>query len=1144
MACRVVYTPDKSSIEIDPVTGKHKVFAYNNKPSELYEDILEEELKKPDGSVHTAFEQYMALETPYYQKLFSGFPTDKNGEFIYTDAIKSALKTTAWNKNYAPVDVIATKIKTKRSLEDLANIFKNRVTQFKSKNLNPSKEQDVLTRIEQLIKTMSTATANESLNKLHDYVEIAERTVNSFNNQIEYIRENMENARNLEQDDLLYLLNELSNINHFITSFGVLKDINKIYRTESRKDSVPTEEKTRIQRVLSERDALIEDYVDLAKGLITEMIFRSAEPFNATQAQRGDMSQVLSRKEIRDSLDITVKDIGYASNWLGATVDSGDAITDNVALVVKGQLHEIRNANIEVHNKLRALYASLTGPKNNPVRFNRDRGYITDTEAYEDVKIKDEKGNYQKDYNGEFITEVRKVKRAALTQEFRYDKFSNDRTDHFAALRDDETLDNLQRSKKAAAWINQNVDRIPNIQEVIEEKRKTLSESEYNKWIKRNTKSVSTYARYKSSLVYSQDPETAGRVLIYTNELVQPAQKYKNPKWDKVKDDPYYQALLETYHTANNALPYYKQLKHGILPQILSDVYDAGASVDGPSLKAVMEKKRQLAIGVDPDFDLEYAGNVKALQTITGDKIEQVPIYFTNLIDPKIVSEDLLQSVLTFAEMSNHYKGYSKVEPFVHAVSNVVLGNASLGIKGRQVAEPSSFAGKALKGMMGSLVPKKMESRANEKLANFVNMQFYGHMNKHWDFSYKWKGKDYKIGLDKLMDRVAGYSAATNLVGNFIASTNNVIFGNYSSLVMATAGEYMNWKTWAAAEGEYMLEVPKLIRDTGRITGKSRLSQMIWKFDAIQGNYQSLTGDKLSGDAIKRAADTDSLFIMTHLAEHQIQVTGMIAMMKHKKVKTKDGKEISLYDAYELDKSGHLKLKDGVLFSREEEKQFTNQLHALNKRMHGIYNSFDRSAIQAHWLGRMGMMFRKYIYTGFKSRWNSKTRNFELGDVEQGYYTEALETIYNDLKNLKFNPFQWSGRQKASVLRTLLEIGMMIGLSMAFASIEADDEDDPAMDLAALFIRRFDADIQLYNFVTNPQDMLRIVRSPAVVLSTFENLLKALKYTATGELYQKKTHRYKKGDKKSTKYWRDLMLLDRHFYNVQNPGELLEFYSR
>lgn len=59
-------------------------------------------------------------------------------------------------------------------------------------------------------------------------------------------------------------------------------------------------------------------------------------------------------------------------------------------------------------------------------------------------------------------------------------------------------------------------------------------------------------------------------------------------------------------------------------------------------------------------------------------------------------------------------------------------------------------------------------------------------------------------------------------------------------------------------------------------------------------------------------------------------------------------------------KQGYTK-EDGSAFTRDDIIAFSRKSAAINQRMHGIYNKADRSAVQRLAIGRMGVMFRKWI---------------------------------------------------------------------------------------------------------------------------------------------------------------------------------------
>ena len=66
--------------------------------------------------------------------------------------------------------------------------------------------------------------------------------------------------------------------------------------------------------------------------------------------------------------------------------------------------------------------------------------------------------------------------------------------------------------------------------------------------------------------------------------------------------------------------------------------------------------------------------------------------------------------------------------------------------------------------------------------------------------------------------------------------------------------------------------------------------------------------------------------------------------------------------------------------------QFTNVQNHINQELHGIYNIVDRNVIQQWGLGRLAIMFRKFLVPAINRRFRAKRYNEMASMYKEGYY--------------------------------------------------------------------------------------------------------------------------------------------------------------
>jgi hypothetical protein len=311
----------------------------------------------------------------------------------------------------------------------------------------------------------------------------------------------------------------------------------------------------------------------------------------------------------------------------------------------------------------------------------------------------------------------------------------------------------------------------------------------------------------------------------------------------------------------------------------------------------------------------------------------------------------------------------------------------------------------------------------------------------------------------------------------------------------------------------------------------------------MQGEYKDKYGRKVSQSVWKKLWSTDTWFFFSHQTDYSIQVQLMIAQMLETKVKQTqpDGsvKEIPMYQAYEKDSAGKIKLKEGVVLNGKADSSglvdfdFQNRLHALNKRMFGVYNSFDKVALERFWYGKLLLMYKKHVVPGFKRRYKGISRDEELGDITEGYYNTIFRLLGTEAKELgksilgkdsTLTPMEKQNAKKA--LRDILWVitsGTFIILLQAMME-GADDDEKAALRYPLFLSMRLNADLGLYgtpgdpqNFaLPNLQETLRLAKNPSPIFGTLDKTLKLVNQLFQPfETYDHDSGIWSKGDNKA-----------------------------
>jgi hypothetical protein len=179
---------------------------------------------------------------------------------------------------------------------------------------------------------------------------------------------------------------------------------------------------------------------------------------------------------------------------------------------------------------------------------------------------------------------------------------------------------------------------------------------------------------------------------------------------------------------------------------------------------------------------------------------------------------------------------------------------------------------------------------------------------------------------------------------------------------------------------------------------KSLIGQLSIVLDAVQGEYsEGKSVDQLRQKKLSDIPNT-ALYFTQSGAENWIQIVNMIAMLKAEKSPS----HANLWEEFQANFNNNKNLLD-VTDNNLQKRilQFQGKLHSVNKRLNGAYAKIDKSRLQRRWVGRLALMFRKYIWQFYRARANGEQLDIDSGDVTRGYVRAYYTDLYNDLKDNK-----------------------------------------------------------------------------------------------------------------------------------------------
>jgi len=204
----------------------------------------------------------------------------------------------------------------------------------------------------------------------------------------------------------------------------------------------------------------------------------------------------------------------------------------------------------------------------------------------------------------------------------------------------------------------------------------------------------------------------------------------------------------------------------------------------------------------------------------------------------------------------------------------------------------------------------------------------------------------------------------------------------------------------------------------------------------------------------------------------------------------------SFWDAFEMDRNKLVvkdEFKDQV--TQDDVTRFTLLQNFMNKRLHGIYNEIDRAAIQRWAIGRLAVMFRKFMKPGWNRRFQQLTYNEEAQGFTEGIYT----TSFNFMKQLVFDLnkgryvakahwHQLEEFQKANFIRTLTEVSYVLAaqaLAMVLSNLGEGDDDDWLLNMSAYQANRLITELKAFRSL---REFMKIAKSPAAAVNQWQKV--------------------------------------------------------
>lgn len=923
------------------------------------------------------------------------------------------------------------------------------------------------------------------------------------------------------QDKLTYAISVRNQIKQQVSQYGIplIADWLMTYKSEAREGL--TEEIQNIEKDIARVEANTKIKDETKEKELKRLKDRLAKvkSFNLTKE-----SLVRYLREISE-------DMSAFEYLTGAMISAADPVLSIFAKAVKTEMDNARIKNIQLEQEAAKVFeeyaTTVGGNRDNPAEFNRG--------LYETIRIP------KRDSIGRVIRingEIQYEDRVSFVQKYNMSKFFAERRNlpESFKLSENPTRPELNEYRKRQdarrEWFRENTQAksASQIQQILNDKQRELNariitQDEYDQWY--------------STVIYTD--QLTGKP-VYMGELTEPSNKFLNESWlDLYNEDgtvknakgKYHKWLTDTYLSQQEGLP--EAQKPGLL---LPSIYKTNGE------RMLDDPRRAIKTGIQEKFNFMEGDTQFGPATIAGTKEKFIPVYYTWAIEPKDVSLNLMRSVLMFSGMANNFKALSDIHSEVTLYKKIIGERevAEVNAKGEALLNPL-----AKRLGMEKYITKEGESYSARRVNDFIDMIIYGEMDS----------RDTILGLsaNKLTGNLIGFSAITSIAADLIKGVANNLQGNIQIMIEAASSEFFSIKNLLRGKSFYAKSIPGFLGDFGNFTSQSLGGKLFDLYDPMQGEYMDNFGRLVTASVANKLFRVDTLFFNQHFGEHEIQVSNLFGLLDATMVTDNEtSEEISLLDAYQ--KYGVEEIYNKTDFTDKKRQNVMNRLHALNKRMHGIYNDFDKATAQRYSLGKLAFMYRKYLVPAYKRRFKNLGYDEELGAQTEGYYKTFWNLYLKNLVQLKTSLIKnWADMspfEKAQVKRVIAEATIILTLTALVIALKAmvdDDDDELKKNWGYNFMLyqavRMRSETTQYLPGIGIRDAYRTVKSPSAATSTIDRAIKFVdQFLFTWDTdkldYQRRTGIWEKGDNKSWAYFLKLMGITG--YNI-TPGEAIKAFE-
>lgn len=656
--------------------------------------------------------------------------------------------------------------------------------------------------------------------------------------------------------------------------------------------------------------------------------------------------------------------------------------------------------------------------------------------------------------------------------------------------------------------------------------------------------------KYKDKSLSKDDmsKEIADWRAVHTNGFNEPADSYINDDFRRLEAEggpkyEFYKSFMDKFEELKKILPTYAmgKISPNMAVQIRKDLLErlmASKSAKEAGAQAWQNIVDQLLVREDDTMFGELEEGEKGyvrykMQDFDGTEFHTVPIHFNRRIKnaDRDMSRDAVSTLIAFSNMAHNFRGMSNIANSMEVLKTILSERKPHEKVGKNKIY-SSFT------VFGKTVTSRMISEENnisKKFNNFLLSQVYGMYSTEGlslDMPFM---KNSRVSVTKLTESLSRVNSicvlGVNMLSGFASMASDITQINSE----AVAGQFFNKKQLLKADSIYSKELITSLGEVGSRVKTGKLNLFIELFNVLQDHDIDAANAQFDKNKFQKFMSLNSLFFFQHLGDHWGQCRTALAMALNTKMKDKAGNETNLWDALEveyLDKNNpelgaRLKLKDGIEMQAEKltRKQikegytgkykkveesdlikFSNKIRGLNDTLFGIYNKKDMSVMQRYAIGRLIIMYKKYLVTALERRFAKKDYNMDLDVMTEGYYRSMYnftKQLIIDLRNGKMDIVRnWKNMDDTTyynMLRGMTELSTFAVLSLALVLLGGMGKGEAkkkSWQIQLGMYLTYRLNYELSALVPSPtmlNDLVGMLKNPLAIMQTIERTSNMLK---------------------------------------------------